>query len=810
MNQQSSRIYEFGSFQLDLTERVLLRDGQALALTPKVFETLLALIENRGRTMTKDELMQRVWPGVYVEEANLTQNISVLRKTLGENSELPRFIATVPKRGYRFVGEVRERVEPDPLVIEEHTIAKITIKPDGGEKTDEALAMSGERRPMVIWPAWLRRRKRLSSSLFAACLVGVAMMIWVVLKQPSRTNFDPQRLQFAELAAVKSRDGKRLTAGRFSPDGKMVAYVAPSEGSNLWVKQIGGSRPNRVTEGNWRDWSPVWSPDWQSLAFVSNRSNQIGIWKTPFLGGPAKLIQFLGDSELDLKGGPPLLVAWTRDGRYIYYEWNHKLFRLDLNSPGLPSAPLMNFEPPSVADQFALSPDEKQIAYVDKRDGQFDVWRVALAGGAPQRVTNDAAIDLQPIWHPDGQRLLYSSVREVRTQIFLIEAEGGEPMAVTSGDHNGPATDISFDGLSIVCQRERDESDLYAVNATSGEEQQLTSDWGVEFWPSISPDGASIAFQSIPGERFIWDPQQGTLLTKPMPSDDYPVELATNVFAIQWSPDSNQLAFLRRSGQAINLWTVPVTGGRERQLTTDGVVFSDYTYGPTYKRVQTADFCWSSDSQRLAYCSKKDGAANVWTVASDGSGQTRLSANNDPNLRLNCPLWSPNNERLAYVSESNATTMSGKQSWGLWITGQTTPVFQTEMRLRLLGWSSNDELLLALVENDGLNLALPTEVTLVVLSSSGQEMQPRRILPATYLCSTQLLQNQRNVSFITAQGGRDNIATLALDGGEMKSLTNNKDDKLYFSSLAWSRDGKTICFSKQTKWSLLTIISNQK
>jgi Tol biopolymer transport system component len=132
------------------------------------------------------------------------------------------------------------------------------------------------------------------------------------------------------------------------------------------------------------------------------------------------------------------------------------------------------------------------------------------------------------------------------------------------------------------------------------------------------------------------------------------------------------------------------------------------------------------------------------------------------------------------------------------------------MRLRLLGWSGNDELLVALVGNEGLNLAMPTEVTLVVLSSSGQERQPRRTLSVTYFCSTHLSQNQRNVSFITAQGGRDNIATLALDGGEMKSLTNNKDDKLYFSSPAWSRDGKTICFSKQTKWSLLTIISNHK
>jgi serine/threonine protein kinase/TolB-like protein len=99
--------YAFGPFQLDRTRRLLLRDGQTVPLTPKAYETLLALVENRGRVMEKDELMRLVWPDTVVEEANLTQNVFTLRKVLREGRKDHHYIATIPRRGYQFVAEVR-------------------------------------------------------------------------------------------------------------------------------------------------------------------------------------------------------------------------------------------------------------------------------------------------------------------------------------------------------------------------------------------------------------------------------------------------------------------------------------------------------------------------------------------------------------------------------------------------------------------------------------------------------------------------------------------------------------------------------
>src|SRR5258706_15847949 len=109
---------EFGAFRLDLGKRRLLRAGDVVPLTPKAFDTLLALIENGGRIVEKDDLMEKVWPGVAVEENNLTQNISALRKALGETRDDPQYILTVPGRGYRFLASVAEKWDEKPLESE--------------------------------------------------------------------------------------------------------------------------------------------------------------------------------------------------------------------------------------------------------------------------------------------------------------------------------------------------------------------------------------------------------------------------------------------------------------------------------------------------------------------------------------------------------------------------------------------------------------------------------------------------------------------------------------------------------------------
>jgi DNA-binding winged helix-turn-helix (wHTH) protein/TolB-like protein/Flp pilus assembly protein TadD len=113
MRTDQGGLFEFGAFRLDATERRLVREGHPVSLTPKAFHTLVLLVENRGHVLCKDELIREVWPDAFVDDGGLARNISVLRKALGDDPVRQRLIETVPKRGYRFVGDVQRLLPED-------------------------------------------------------------------------------------------------------------------------------------------------------------------------------------------------------------------------------------------------------------------------------------------------------------------------------------------------------------------------------------------------------------------------------------------------------------------------------------------------------------------------------------------------------------------------------------------------------------------------------------------------------------------------------------------------------------------------
>lgn len=138
----SNYFYEFGHFRLDTSKRLLLYEGKPTPLTPKLYDTLLALVRNRDRAMDKDELIREIWGEAIVEEGGLARNISMLRKALGENLSDHRYIVTIPGRGYQFVAEVREWLEEEPpLIVENHTISRVIIEED--DVIEEAETLNG-------------------------------------------------------------------------------------------------------------------------------------------------------------------------------------------------------------------------------------------------------------------------------------------------------------------------------------------------------------------------------------------------------------------------------------------------------------------------------------------------------------------------------------------------------------------------------------------------------------------------------------------------------------------------------------------
>jgi len=182
MEKKLKDLYEFGPFRLDAGERLLLRDGQVVPLTPKAFNVLLALVEQRGRLLEKETLLKTVWPDSFVEEGNLADNISRVRKALGEGEDGQKFIETIPRRGYRFVADVRQSPKETPTT--EEAIAPAAV----------ISALSNPATALPSAPNALRSNmtnRRLASVIALAVVLLIAIGTWIYrTRQPVLTNKD--------------------------------------------------------------------------------------------------------------------------------------------------------------------------------------------------------------------------------------------------------------------------------------------------------------------------------------------------------------------------------------------------------------------------------------------------------------------------------------------------------------------------------------------------------------------------------------------------------------------------------------------
>lgn len=174
MSRQAKHFYEFGSFRLDATQRLLLRDGAVVPLTLKAFDLLITLVESDGQVLTKDELMHRVWPDSFVEEANLSHHIHKLREALGEREHGDKYIETLARRGYRFVAKITEvQDEGVELQLQEHSLARVLVEEsEGDDHTVEAeLVVEAQGRAAIPQQA-TERKKQLSPRVWAFAAVG--------------------------------------------------------------------------------------------------------------------------------------------------------------------------------------------------------------------------------------------------------------------------------------------------------------------------------------------------------------------------------------------------------------------------------------------------------------------------------------------------------------------------------------------------------------------------------------------------------------------------------------------------------------
>ncbi len=190
MSQQTQACYEFGAYRLEPSERLLLRSGQPIAIAPKAFETLLLLVQNSGHVLSKATLMKTLWPDSFVEENNLTQQISQLRRALGETANGDTYIQTVPRLGYRFAIPVRETGDGEGDIILQHrTRLQITLNEQHEEEIGPEEASARNMRSIIVpMRATFARSWRWLPAVVLGVVIVAAAAYWVALHR-GRNSF---------------------------------------------------------------------------------------------------------------------------------------------------------------------------------------------------------------------------------------------------------------------------------------------------------------------------------------------------------------------------------------------------------------------------------------------------------------------------------------------------------------------------------------------------------------------------------------------------------------------------------------------
>ncbi|MDQ3130225.1 MAG: serine/threonine-protein kinase [Acidobacteriota bacterium] len=641
----------------------------------------------------------------------------------------------------------------------------------------------------------------LSILVFAAFIFGGAW--WFFGRNDRSQTIDAASLKTSEIVNWTSTPGESYSVGSFSPDGKMIAFTSTKTGGrNVWIKQTASGEAVQITKDRFNNEQPIWSPSGDELAFFTTRGNQAGIWRIPILGGSPKMIAAVED-------GSSVLRFWSKKD-LIYYESNHDIYAIDVNSGQ--TKRVTDFDSNAVkADSISISPDEQRIAYSTVEGEEWSIWTKPLNADAPKKLLSTPNEIRNTVFHTDNQRIFYSALVGDVFQMFITDINAAPPKQITFAERDCFVLDVSADGAKILYGSAKEESDIWSVNLKDGKESIVASDIDSELWANVSPDGNTIAYQSIKnlsqGNRI----SKGAILIKKLNSDESPVQLVAEGFLPVWSPDGQTIAYTYFIHNKFQLSTIRAADGGQKHLAADDIAAAGNTILP-YNRLQANYFSWSPDNTKIVYPSKRSGQSNIWIVSANGSNDTQLTDNNDTKLSFYCPLWSPDGKRIAFTSK--IINSAGKPAYGVWIidteTKNSRMMTQQRTFLRLINWTQSGKELLLASTQDSESSGLQTEVLLLRLETETGKTQQISVLKDAYLYNVHLAPDSKNIAFAARREGIDNLWLIPAAGGAEKKLTNNNDSRLYFSSLAWSPDNNSIFFGKQSRYSLLSMLTNFK